>query len=273
MTIDRVAQGQSDYTKHKQDGLKSLLHVNMRIVKPSLSRCWKPGMPNLSYFHFDLNAGSGYNETEGVVGSPLVFLNTATAEQINYRAFFCDINKESCEKLLGRISHNEKAYVFWGDNRSFSEMIPDIIRLKPESENCVTGENPRFAMGSVYVDPNGPSGLMVDEMASLFRLCDRLDLIVNLSATGLKRSKSASWSMTVSELMGKIRKKHWVVRKFYGPWQWTLLLGSNFDKVPSWKAKGFVLAESPEGIDTLNRMDMTADEYREFSSFRQVEML
>ena len=273
MTISRLAQGQSDYTRHKQEGLKSLLHINMRIVKPCLSRYWKPGMPKLSYFHFDLNAGSGYNEEEKIIGSPLVFLQTATAEQINYRAFFCDISRESCESLIGRVSHNEGAYVFWGDNRSFVEMIPEIIKLKPKTEECSRGENPRLAMGSVYVDPNGPSGLMVDELATLFKTCERLDLIINLSATGLKRTKSFSWSMRVSELMEKINKKKWVVRQIYGAWQWTILLGSNFDKTPSWKAKGFVPVDSHEGQDILNRMDMTADEYAEFSKERQGVML
>lgn len=273
MTIARLTQGQSEYTRHKQDGLKSLLHINMRIVKSCLSRYWKPGMPQLSYFHFDLNSGSGYNEEEKIIGSPLVFLQTATVEQINYRACFCDIRRDSCEALVERVSHNEKAYVFWGDNKSFIEMIPEIIKLKPKTEDCIRGESPKFAMGSVYVDPNGPSGLMIDELATLFKTCERLDLIINLSATGLKRTKSFSWSMRVSELMSKINKKNWVVRQMYGPWQWTLLLGSNFDRVPSWKAKGFVLTNSPEGQDILNRMDMTADEYDEFSKERQGVML
>jgi hypothetical protein len=273
MTIDRLAQGQSDYTRHKQEGLKSLLHINMRRVKPFMTKCLKSGMPQFPYFRFDLNSGSGYNDEEKVVGSPLVFLQTALAEQINYRAFFCDINRDSCEELVGRVGHNEKAYVFWGDNRSFVEMIPEIIKLKPKSENCNRGESPKFAMGSVYVDPNGPSGLMVDELKELFDVCERLDLIINLSATGLKRTKSLSWSMRVSELMSKINKKQWVVRQIYGAWQWTLLFGSNLDKPLSWKAKGFVPVNSYEGQDILNRMDMTADEYQEFSKERQGVML
>ena len=67
----RIDQGQSAITIDKERRIGAALSISMRIAEK------KFGGGNFRYWHFDANAGSGWNETVNVPGSPIVFWRNA----------------------------------------------------------------------------------------------------------------------------------------------------------------------------------------------------
>ena len=152
-------QGQSDLaTEAKVRGLSYALAINLRIYAQKFAAT------KFRYWHFDLNAGSGFNDQVGCIGSPLTFL--AQAAQIGverYFAGFCDIDADRVKALLSRpeVSNDERAFVFHGDNAALVGAIPSIIADR--------GERVEYALGTVVSDDNA-TGVPVAELAKLARI-------------------------------------------------------------------------------------------------------
>src|SRR5215204_4536204 len=62
-------QGQSVATASKQQKFGSCLAINLQAVQSMARR--QPR--RLRYWHLDMHAGCGYNESVGIPGSPIVF--------------------------------------------------------------------------------------------------------------------------------------------------------------------------------------------------------
>lgn len=251
MSSKRLTQGQSKYTPLKQAGLGSVLGMNMKLVQKVFEN--NPYCPR-KYFHIDLTAGCGLNEEYETDGSPLIFRKTLHGH-MDYRAFFCDMKNESCKKLKRYFEGDRKSFIFCGDYASFLTIAPNLI-ASPQ----VIGfkQNPEYAYGTVYLDPNGPKLISdgMQQLAEFFSVCPRMDFVVNISATALKRTSHFGWSYTLQDLMQTVNKEHWQI-KAVNPgdrWQWTILVGRN-RKYSGWKREGFYEVGSPEGkliLDGLN---------------------
>lgn len=249
-SIKRTSQGQSLVTEDKARGFGKAFAINLRIFQSRFAdKAWA------RYFHFDLNAGSGYNDEADCIGSPLAFLSAVhRLEVTNYRAFFVDISRDAVSELLHRpeVTSDERSFVMHGDNAEFVRAIPSIIEA--------SGDRPGMAIGSVLVDDNG-TGIPVHELADLAAACPRLDLFINITATGLKRAFHVR-SLRLSDIVGGIDKQHWLIREPIGAFQWTMLLGRNV-QVNDHRSEGFYHLESEQGRQVMERCNYTAAELRE----------
>lgn len=247
-SIPSSIQGQSDATESKVRGLGGAFAVNLAIFQAKYAdKKWA------RYFHFDLNAGCGFNHEANCIGSPLAFLLAARSREVNYQAFFVDINRASVVELMSReeVRQDDRAFVVDGDNASFVPAIQDVIRA--------AGDRPEMAIGSVFVDDNG-TGIPSDELADLSGCCPKLDIFINVTATGLKRAYARKQTR-MADIIGAIDKRYWLIREPVGAFQWTMLLGRNIE-VGDHKAIGFHHLMSDRGQEVFERCNYTAEELR-----------
>lgn len=171
----KIKQGQSDGTEFKERRLGALFYINLKISKSSFLR-------SRPYFHFDLYAGSGYNEEVGCIGSPLAFLKAVEdSDRTNFYAHFVEKDPLSCDKLARRLAaskYPDRCFLHPGDNADFIEAIPHLISCR--------NQRPSNAVGSILIDPNGHN-IPWDQLAEISRLCPKLDMFFNYNTTIAKR--------------------------------------------------------------------------------------
>jgi hypothetical protein len=212
-------QGQSDLaTERKQRGLYYALNVNAMVIR---KHSWaKP------YLHFDLNAGNGYNEKAGCVGSPITFMKTFVGLS-NFRAFFIDCDEEQLRCTL----HH-------GDNAAFLRALQ------------IDGH---WQFGTILSDPNG-SDIPVDELAFVSRIYPQIDHIFHWNSTVTKRLRYGIKpdQLVLSDIPKLIRKKAWLIRDPVGPHQFAMLIGRNY-RGNDWPSGGFFHLDSPRGEEIMDR--------------------
>jgi hypothetical protein len=243
-------QGQSAATIDKERGLASALAIGMKIANTKFAG------RGYRYWHFDANAGSGWNESVGVFGSPIVFHANADALLTGMRreAFFCDLNRTALTELLNRLDQQPQwsSCLFAHDNEEALEVFAERIRQ--------SGESPRYAVGSVIVDPNGywyrnakGEGAPVRSLSEFSAQFPRIDIILNLNTRAyvLQRAQGHAVAPPL-EVFASLRKSHWLVKRtHHGTNGWLLAVGRN---VPTGdhRAIGFVKLESDEGHFIIN---------------------
>lgn len=241
-----MKQGQGEFTTElKQRGLGYAFKVNTTVIS---KWAWA------RYFHFDLNAGSGFNEQIGVIGSPITFINAMRDSGVNkYHASFVDCEKDAVDSLLPRVSQNDRCFVHHGDNAAFVSMIPGIISHY--------GEKPDKAIGTVLCDPNGYQ-VPVSELQWLNESCPKIDVVIHWNATANKRARYGVFPAheNLSQVMRLIGKQHWLIREPASMHQFTLVIGRNM-KSGDYRAQGFHHLDSPAGLDILRRCDLKRNHY------------
>jgi len=256
-----VIKGQSAATERKVRGLMQLCDINLRIVKSISERHRR----KTKYFHFDLHAGSGWNAELGIVGSPLAFTYTAEAVRTPYVMHAIDIDEHKARSLADKLAGDANSFVKVGDNSELALEIPDIVRAH--------GENPRYAYGSIFIDPFGAVNQTPwRELAWVMKNCPKLDVIINFPSTGMKRlPKGHSDCVRIDDLPSMLSKQHWLIRDTDGPWQFVLCIGRNF-KSNDYKSAGFYHWGDDKGVDIRRRSVHTREELiamsqRKFAGF------
>lgn len=159
-------QGQSLSTIDKERQIAGMIAVNMRIVR---AKC-----PRDSYFHVDLNAGTGWNDEFGVPGTPMVFVQLAE-EYLpgRWNAVFFEVDAGRARELSNRFRGIPRIHIEEADNRSFVQWTRYLSR---------------WQLGSVLADPNGylyrgadGMGCPIVEMAEFFTRFPRMDLFANIN--------------------------------------------------------------------------------------------
>lgn len=242
-----VTQGQGVTTEFKERGLQAAFTINLKVfngLNARYNNAW-------SYFHFDLNCGSGINEEVGCIGSPIAFINAAEQTGCqSYFAGFCDTNETALAKLLKtqQVSESDRCFCFHGDNKSLIDAIPNIISVK---------EKPSKAMGMILSDPNG-SQIPLESLEWLSRECPRIDFCLNWNSTQFKRNRGAFGTQhpTLHDAIVKLNKAHWLIREPMGCWQWTLLIGRN-TKIGEHPALGFYNLDSKKGQAIFEKCNYT----------------
>jgi len=202
-------QGQSLATIDKERRIAAALSVGMRVAS------YKFADKDYRYWHFDANAGSGWNEAVNTPGSPLVFLEVAglCLRGLRPAPFFCDIDLNAMRRLYTRLQTEEHAsYLLPGDNQDALEVFAECIRKT---------ETPRFAIGSVLVDPNGyfyrnPKGIGAP-IAGLQWFCReflRIDIILNLNVRTYQMQAAHSHNvLPPRDVLASLNKSHWLVSR------------------------------------------------------------
>ena len=262
MPVDN-GQGQSAYTPHKEKLLGKFLGMHTRICRGIFDKHkGKAWMPDPCYYFVDMYAGSGRNENVGCEGSPFVFLNVIRRAGLPQWRLACIEKKQrNYEGLIRRVNGNPRVKVLCGECEELAPALVDSFYYKP-------------AYGVFYADPNGmPAWDTLGEIAAHPK-AEKMDLLVHLSATTVKRARKAHGGDYLSALLGPMRrhKKHWLVRepnKTRGM-QWTFLFGTAWAKYPEYKGKGFYWLDSPDGREIMAVLDNTQPE---LAAMRQRKLL
>lgn len=245
-----IGQGQSHITEDKLRGFASVLRQNVMAVKGR-------GI----YFHFDLHGGSGWNHDVNVVGSPVLFQQIVREHGGEFVMHAAELDKHRAASLADTLRDDECCFVRHGDNAELVTEIPHIIRAY--------GENPRFAFGSVLIDPNNPTGgIPWAELECLFAQCNRLDVIFNFPSNAMKRIRKARETTggcsdcikSPSSLRIAWNKAYGQIRKPLGPHQFTLLVFRNTKWKNGHRSIHLVDIDSREGCRLLDVAEYTTSE-------------
>jgi len=221
MPINNTGQGNSLNTAIKQIALGHVFKVHARIVECIHRKYRSNGWAyDPHYVYIDLNAGTGTND-DGRPGSPVIAQRVIAEE---FKHDLSGVAIEQNEEAFSLLSQAMTGFQGWqliqGDN---NEKFGTQLLPSP-------GKSPFF--GLVYADPNGVKDrLPLPAMTQFFRQYNarKLDVLIHISATALKRVKGAgTGTEDLQSIMAAIRKDCWFIRDSFGPWQWTFLFGTNW---------------------------------------------
>lgn len=253
-----MAQGQGRHTANKIAGFEAFFTQNISIVKTAIGAS--------SYFHFDLNAGCGFNERAGCVGSPIAFRNAAVkAGMPDAFCFCCEVDASSAVELQRRTEDDQRTFVTIGRNQDLVEMIPDIIKEH--------GGNPRTAFGSILIDPNDHRRDAIPYLGLRRIACDcpRIDVLFNFPylsmkrivagvAAGTHKESTAEDCFHVDEMPEVIGKNHLWIKQIPSLGNFALVVGRNTDNVKDDKRTGLARWDSLDGIHYRERCVMPVEE-------------
>jgi len=166
-----MSQGQGLSTRRKEERFAAALSISLGVSKAE-------SVKDQQYYHIDLNCGSGWNETSGCEGSPMVFMREANAADRRYRATFCDSNLEYTSELMVRLNPFREGGGYFEiltmDNGEALGWVADTIRSAEM--------RPELAIGSLICDPNGPkTGYPAEALKRFSAEFRRIDLILNVN--------------------------------------------------------------------------------------------
>lgn len=242
----QYGMGQSQMTFDKQDGLALILGQHIAIVRTILD---KYGLDPRRYHYIDLTAGCGYNEVVDCEGSPIVFQKTIRAQRISYNAHFVDLEPTNTLMLRGAISQDKRVFIHTGDH---AIIAPQIIETWPDT-----------AYGLIYSDMNGMPPFELLSALSKSPKVSTVDFLIRCNGNGIKRA-----GRRFLDELHKIDKQHWIVREIdsHDKWQWTFLLGLNWNGLKCMREHGFHYITSDEGRAIIRRLHYTRDELKAIQS-------
>jgi hypothetical protein len=245
-------QGQSRATIDKERRIGSALSIGMRIVAN------KFGGKGFNYFHFDANAGSGWNERINVPGSPRVFWTLADEylQALPPFGFFAEKNLHRAADLLAAVpsAYAHNSYVFARDNEQALEVFAEFIRKK---------DRPRFAVGSIIVDPDGwfyrnakGEGAPIIGLQRFAAEFPRIDIILNLNGRTYRLQKPHGHAVQSPEqIFQSLRKSYWLIGYAnYGGCDFLLAVGRN-TPTGDHKSIGMYTIDSPQGRHIINLIE------------------
>lgn len=242
--------GQSAMTFDKQDGLSIILSQHISTVKAILSKSrWAPPR----YHYIDLTSGCGHNEEIDCVGSPVIFERAVKHTGLSYDAHFIDIEPTNTMILCGALRGDKRITIHTGDH---ADIAPQVVQTWPDA----------YAYGMIYSDTNGvpPFDLLAD--LSRNPKLRRVDFLIRYTGAGVKRA-----GYKLLDELAKIDKGYWIVRDLdsHDRWQWTFLLGLNWDGLNVMGRHGFHYAHSDQGRAIVERLHYTKPELQ---ALRQPEL-
>lgn len=255
-----TTQGQSRATIDKQRCIASALSIGLRIAESfAIKQRWK----QFNFWHFDANAGCGWNALAKVPGSPLVFHAMADEflARMQRQAFFCDLNEGALHELQNRLSHNRdhlrSSYLFHGDNEDALAVFAERIR------SCET--KPEHAIGCVIVDPNGywyrdkdGVGAPTGAVAAFTGAFPKIDLVLNLNTRFYRLARTKPWGSNMPpprDLLSSLSKRYWLVKRTsVGGDEFLLAVGRN-KQTGDHRCLGMHKLESLEGQEIVSRVE------------------
>ncbi|HEU0180314.1 MAG TPA: hypothetical protein VFV58_39260 [Blastocatellia bacterium] len=248
---DGRRQGQGLSTCDKGRRIAAMFSMSMRIL-----------YPGDTYYHFDLNAGSGWNDEYGVPGTPLVFLELAQKHLRRWKAMFFELDNARAGELETRLRGRPNCRVEMLDNRHFMEWAKGM---------------PPHAVGSIVIDPNGwlyrsrtGAGVPVAEIIECCARFPRMDLIMNLNLRhyrlmrgDLKANpeKAHRRLYRLEEMPKLFHRPHGLIsdRSNHGHGQFVRMILRSARMRP-YDAMGWHLLDSPEAKEIYRLAEMTTEE-------------
>ena len=241
-----MRQGQSRHTVNKIAALEAFFTQNIAMVRHAIR--------SPDYFHFDLNAGCGFNELAGCIGSPLAFRSASVkAGMPEAWCFCCELDFDAARQLQTTTEHDINTLVTFGRNQDFVEQIPDIISQY--------GADPRTAYGSILIDPNDHrrDAIPYHGLRLLADQCPKIDVLFHFPQLAMKRvtfavakgtlSESAAEDcFDIDELPQVIGKRHLWIKQTPDLGNFAIVVGRNTDNVNDDKRTGLARWNSETGL-------------------------
>lgn len=249
--------GVSDETLTKQRHFTSIVETHLKLTCDGIFKNKYNWVQNNTYFYYDLNAGPGvYND---IIGSPIIFLNEARKyRHVKFYVSLFEVLPENAEMLESNIRSMN-----YPDNIDISIINKDSAQYL--NKYAFSSGNQQFGM--VYSDQNGK--IPPFDTLSKFsegKKSSRVDIVINLSATTIKRvsnQKYCTENRRLFDYLNIIDKNTWLIRKNHGRHQWTFLIGCNWKDFPEFKEIGFRKADSIAGKRILDELNYTSKEKKQ----------
>ena len=262
--------GYGQFTFDKAEAFQTILRMQMVIARAVIQK-YSPKYTPLPYLYLDLTAGPGYSEPRRQIkGSPLIFLEQASRPlpvgrsedkfmpPVPFEAHFFEKDAEFAAQLEHNIvpfraaSHCHGLTVYHAD---YTDPTVGVCSLWPAPQ--------KYRYGLVYIDPSGD----LPDFATLACLAEkfpRVEILIHIAATIVKRrSQAHNIPERLADLIGKIPKPHWLIRKARrgDKHQWTFLMGTGIDRLfRGLKREEFHPIDSPEGQRILEQLNYTQQE-------------
>ena len=241
-----MTQGQGRHTAMKIAVLEAAFKQNVSVVAN--------GIKASDYFHFDMNAGCGWNAKANCYGSPIAFRSAACSAGFpNALCFCCEVDASAAKTLANKTSKDKHTYVIYGRNQQFSQMIPQIISR--------FGVNPSNAFGSILIDPNDQrrDAIPYQELRMVTSLCPRLDVFFHFPQLAMKRINGGVAKGTlkpehaldcfhVDEMPEVIGKKHLWIKQTPDMGNFALIVGRNTPNINADRKTGLAEWSSDLGV-------------------------
>jgi len=216
--------------------------MHLRMTKAVMQKWHIP-----TYHYFDLNAGPGRyqlpDDGTPIIGSPLVFLKAAREAEVPYTAVLIEKCAASCENLLREVRSFENVTVRQGDHN----VILDEY-----------GGRHLQALGLIYSDPSNHE-VPFEALSRFCQAYPKVEVLIHVAATAIKRVHAKD-DPDLRSRLGQLNKNYWLVRAPDGPWQWTFLLGTNWDGFKDYQAINFHRMDSTKGREIIDRLNYTRTE-------------
>jgi hypothetical protein len=225
-----------DHTPQKQRNFKYILGLLIPIYNGVISR--GKNCERVLYY-IDLNSGPGTSLESFVIGSPIVFLESAQQIGIEYRAILIEHDPTYCEQLQRSITGYNGVTIYCDDHR---KVIKQIIETTTHNR-----------MGLLYADPNGDPRhefSVIRELTSQPQY-NRFDVLIHFSATAIKRART---ERCLYDYLEGVNKKYGFLSRPQGQWQWTFLCATNWKDMPL-PSEEFVRIGTPEAMDLLEYLN------------------
>lgn len=248
----------SEGTWLKEQHFRGLLEIHLTVCNSIFSRHKWARPP---YRYWDLHAGPGYLKDryrggQSYPGSPAVFLETAGQQLDGYgfKAMFFERRPEVADQLRYSVS-----CLFPGLRPSiFAEPCEDVMERWLQHIGRDTRQ-----LGLIYSDPIG-TRIPVDLLKHAAAALPKVDILCHVAANSGSYKRGGREYGGQHQLADDIRaigKDYFLIREPYGPWQWTFVFLTNWDRCPEWKRAGFHRGDIPGyGQDLLERLDLTKRE-------------
>ena len=253
-----MKQGQGRHTANKIAAIEAFFTQNVSVVRRAI------GLNH--YFHFDLNAGCGFNDVAGCIGSPLAFRRAAAkAGMPGALCFCCELDFGAASQLQARTEKDSFTFVTIGRNQDFVEQIPEIIRQ--------FGADPRSAFGSILIDPNDHrrDAIPYEGLRLLATECPRIDVLFHFPQLAMKRvtfavakgtlcESAAEDCFDIDELPKVIGKRHLWIKQTPDLGNFAIVVGRNTDNVNGDKRTGLERWDSELGLWYRERCKFKVDD-------------
>lgn len=260
------AAGISGNSPLKQQNYRTILTAQMHMVLAMMRRhTWI--CPR--YLHIDLNAGPG-QYSDGMLGSPLIAADICQQLSIAFSSWCIEKEAATYAHLLqgfqARYPEKHASLFTVSEHARFRLVHDDAAHALSCLMHVIEG-HPRWnnlnaIYGMIYTDHNGlPNFPLLAQCAEWFA---RVDILMHVPATVIKRcfySPANQLDKRLNDLMNGIKKDYWLVREPHNHFQWTFVLGTNWDDFPEFAKIGLYRTDSQRGRSILKKLSLNAKDY------------
>lgn len=257
MPINEFGIGVSKETQQKQVHFRGLVTYLSTVAMNAYQNFQKKGSSewiDSSYWIFDLYAARPrYCDDSGelVISSSVIGPEMARNAGWDTRVNLFEILQTNAEALQEYYAKCNNVRIFEGDN---ADNLGRVMNYKKQ----------RF--GYMYIDPNDAEIPTAAINCFYSQKCNsRVDLIVNIAAASMKRSRYLSRYVGLPKILQTLQKhkKFWLVREPSQRHQWTFFVGTNWMEIKGWEKEGFYRLDSDEGEEIWQKVAYTKQDMKE----------